>query len=85
MLWLPMSDVAEYIRKLRRVMRIIVKCPRCGREGTLSILERGRYTYLVVRHSDGATHTLTHHIDVALEELCRIRKELEQVCNLKGA
>ena len=75
MLWLPMSDVAEYIRKLRRVTR--VKCPKCGREGTLSILERGRYTYLVVRHSDGSTHTLSQHIDVVLEGLCRIRRELD--------
>jgi transcription elongation factor Elf1 len=78
-------EIAEHVRRLRRMLRIVVTCPRCGREGIVSVLERGRYKYLVVRHGDGSTHTLSQHIDVVLEELCRIRKELEQVCNLKGA
>ena len=74
-------EVVERIRQLRRVLRIAVKCPKCGREGVVSVLERGRYRYLVVRHGDGSTHTLPQqHVGVVLAELCRIRKELELAC-----
>ena len=76
-----MSEIVERVRRLRRAVRISVKCPKCGREGVVSVLERGRYRYLVVRHGDGSTHALPQqHVGVVLEELCRIRKELEFAC-----
>ena len=78
---LAMSEIAEHVRKLRRAVRIAIECPKCGRVGVVSVLERGRYRYLVVRHGDGSTHTLPpQHIDAVVEELCRVRKELELAC-----
>lgn len=76
-------SVVEHVKRLRRSLRITVKCPKCGHMGTVSVLERGRYRYLVVRHVNGSTHTVSPY--VVLEELCRIRKELELICALKGA
>jgi len=79
-------EIVEHVKRLRGVLRIVIKCPKCGREGVVSVLESKRYRYLVVRHGDGSTHALsTQHIGAVLEELCRIRRELEGVCNLKGA
>ena len=82
---LTSMSVIEHVRRLSRSLRITVKCPKCGDMGTVSVLERGRYRYLVVRHADGSTHALSQHIDVVFAELCRIRKELERICALKGA
>ena len=76
-----LMEIAEHVRRLRRVLRLAVVCPKCGREGVVSVLERGRYKYLIVRHRDGSTHTLTpQHAGIVLEELCRIRRELETAC-----
>jgi hypothetical protein len=72
-------SVVEHVKRLRQTLRITVKCPKCSRAGTVSVLERGRYRYLVVRHSDGSTHALSQHIDVVVAELCNIRKELERI------
>ncbi|MFZ8811161.1 MAG: hypothetical protein ACO2PN_24035 [Pyrobaculum sp.] len=76
-------SVVEHVKRLRQTLRITVKCPKCGDVGTVSVLERNRYMYLVVRHSNGSTHTVSPR--EVLEELCRIRRELEHICTLKGA
>jgi len=73
-------EVVEHVKQLRRVLRIAVTCPKCGREGVVSVLERGRYKYLVVRHGDGSTHALSpQHVGAVLEELCRIKKLVQTV------
>jgi hypothetical protein len=45
---------ANMARKKTRKMKIVVTCPKCGRQGTIGVdkfLTRGKhYVYLVVRH-----------------------------------
>jgi len=60
----------------------ISKCPRCGAEGTLSVVvSKHGYRYLVVRHRDGSTHGVarTQITDEMFKELCEVKKDLEYI------
>jgi hypothetical protein len=56
---------------------IYMRCPKCGAEGTLTTLVTRRYIYLVVRHPNKYTHTISKpHVG---EVLCRIEQVLAHI------
>ncbi len=74
----------ELVRMLRGLGILVrVKCPKCGSEGTLSVLAyHGGYNYVVVRHPDKSTHTVTfHQLHQLREALCEVKKDLERILN----
>lgn len=72
----------ELVRMLRGLGVIMhIKCPKCGAEGSLSVIRiRNGYNYVVVRHSDGGTHAVSRsQIREVFRELCEVKKDLEYV------
>ena len=61
------------------------KCPKCGTEGSISIVSvrDGGHDYVIIRHRDKSTHTVPKHkLSEILKELCEVKKDLEYVLNL---
>jgi hypothetical protein len=81
---LEYEAVVELVRALRDMgitMRAV--CPRCGAEGSISILDYNGYTYVVIRHPDKSTHTVPRRRIIELtSELCRVKKELEHILQI---
>jgi hypothetical protein len=74
-------ELVRALRKMGIVIRVV--CPRCGAEGTLSVLRQDGYTYLIVRHLDKSTHTVHRsQLDEVLSTLCRVKKDLEYILEL---
>jgi len=74
--------VADLVKMLRGMGIIMhAKCPRCGAEGSISIVEtKSGYKYLVIRHPDGGTHTVPKtELSEILKELCEVKKDLEYI------
>jgi len=73
------ADLVRMLRGLGVFMH--AKCPRCGAEGSVSVVEtKNGYKYLVIRHPDGGTHTVPKtDISAILKELCEVKKDLEYV------
>jgi hypothetical protein len=82
---LEYEAVIELVRALRLSIGVVihVRCPRCGEEGSVStLMSNGRY-YVIVRHPDKSTHTVPKsHIGVLMPELCRVKKELENILQI---
>jgi hypothetical protein len=72
----------ELVHLLREYgIYIRVTCPRCGLEGTLTVLtHKHGYLYLVVRHSDKKTHAVPR--SQINEVLCKIDRELVRIFEL---
>ena len=81
----PEYDAAVELVGMLRGLGVIMhaKCPRCGIEGSLSVLRhRNGYNYVVVRHQDRSTHLVARHkISEVFKELCEVKKDLEYVLN----
>jgi hypothetical protein len=81
----PEYDAAVELVSMLRGLGVIMhaKCPRCGIEGSLSVLRhRNGYKYIVVRHQDRSTHLVARHkISEVFKELCEVKKDLEYVLN----
>jgi len=79
----PEYDVAVELLGALRSLGVImhVKCPRCGIEGSLSVIRhRNGYKYIVVRHPDKSTHMVPRNqIGDVLRELCEVKKDLEYI------
>ncbi len=72
----------ELVRMLRGLGVIMhIKCPKCGTEGSISVLRhRHGYHYVVVRHPDRSTHIVPRHqLSEVLRELCEVKKDLEYI------
>jgi hypothetical protein len=79
----PEYDAAVELVMMLRGLGVIMhaKCPRCGVEGSLSVLRhKNGYSYLVVRHQDRSTHLVARQkISEVFRELCEVKKDLEYV------
>ena len=78
----PEYNAAVELVKMLRGLGIIMHttCPKCGTEGSLSILRSNNYDYVVVRHPDRSTHIVPkHQIKEVFKELCEVKKDLEYV------
>jgi|GEM_PF-6237795 hypothetical protein len=76
--------VVELVRALRD-MGIAVRavCPRCGVEGSISVLNYNGYMYVIIRHPDKSTHTVPRHrVNELIPELCRVKKDLEYILQI---
>jgi hypothetical protein len=74
--------VVDLVRMLRGMgIFMHAKCPRCGYEGSVSVVEtKNGYRYLVIRHSDGGTHAVPKtEISSVMRELCEVKKDLEYI------
>ena len=74
--------VVDLVRMLRGMGILMhTKCPRCGFEGSVSVVEtKSGYRYLVIRHSDGGTHAVPKtELSSVLRELCEVKKDLEYI------
>jgi hypothetical protein len=76
--------VVELVRALRSIGVVMhVRCPRCGEEGSVSTLMSNGGYYVIVRHPDKSTHTVPKsHIQNLAPELCRVKKELENILQI---
>ena len=74
-------ELVGMLRGLGVIMR--VKCPKCGIEGSLSVLRHSSgYNYVVIRHQDRSTHMVPRNqLSDVLRELCEVKKDLEYVLN----
>jgi len=82
----PEYDAAvELVKTLRELgIPIYAKCPKCGAEGSISVVTlRGRgYSYLVIRHKDKSTHGVPKEkLGEVLKELCEVKKNLDYALN----
>jgi hypothetical protein len=79
----PEYDAAVELVKMLRGLGIFMhaKCPRCGAEGSISVLRHTNgYNYVVIRHPDRSTHMVPRHqISEVFRELCDVKKDLEYV------
>ncbi len=75
----------ELVKELRRMGVVIpVTCPVCGLEGSLNVLRSRGYLYLVVRHSDKSTHSVSKsQLEAVLAGLCVVVNDLLRI--LRGA
>jgi len=81
--YMDYEAATELVRMLRGlgVMMHVSKCPRCGAEGSISVVTtKSGYKYLIIRHPDGSTHTVPKtHMSEVLRELCEVKKDLEYI------
>jgi|ADKH01.1.fsa_nt_gi hypothetical protein len=72
-------DLVRMVRDMGIPMR--ARCPRCGLDGSVSVVEtKSGYRYLVIRHSDGGTHTVPKtELSSVLRDLCEVKKDLEYI------
>jgi hypothetical protein len=76
------NAVAELVKMLRGIGVIMhAKCPRCGHEGSISVIRHNNgYNYIVIRHPDKSTHLVPRdHVADVLRELCEVKKDLEYI------
>jgi hypothetical protein len=80
-------EAAAEIVKMLRGLGVIMhaKCPKCGAEGSISVIKhRSGYYYVVIRHPDRSTHVVSRNrnqLSEVLRELCEVKKDLEYVLN----
>jgi hypothetical protein len=81
----PEYDAAAELVKMLRGLGVIMhaKCPRCGAEGSISVVRhRSGYNYVVIRHPDRSTHMVSRNkISEVFKELCEVKKDLEYILN----
>jgi recombinational DNA repair protein (RecF pathway) len=78
--------VVELVKMLRGlgIPMYIKECPKCGAEGSVSVVKvrGGGYSYVVIRHRDKRTHVVPKQkLELVLKELCEVKKDLEYVLN----
>jgi hypothetical protein len=74
--------VVELVRMLRGLgVAMYARCPRCGAEGSISVLKHTNgYSYIVIRHPDRSTHLISRNqLAEVYRELCEVKKDLEYV------
>ncbi len=74
-------ELVQALRSTGVVVRAV--CPKCGAEGSISVLISSGYSYLVVRHPDKSTHAVPKsQVGEVLPVLCNVKKNLEQILEL---
>jgi hypothetical protein len=79
----PDYDAAVELVKMLRGLGVYMhtKCPKCGREGSISVIKHPNgYNYVVIRHPDRSTHMVPRNqIGDVFRELCEVKKDLEYI------
>jgi len=79
----PDYDAAVELVKMLRGLGVYMhtKCPKCGREGSISVIRhQNAYNYVVIRHPDRSTHMVPRNqIIYVFMELCEVKKDLEYI------
>jgi len=79
----PDYDAAVELVKMLRGLGVYMhaKCPKCGREGSISVIKHPNgYNYVVIRHPDRSTHMVPRNqIIYVFMELCEVKKDLEYI------
>jgi hypothetical protein len=78
----PEYDAVVELVKILRGLGIIMhaKCPKCGAEGSVSVLTHRGHSYVIFRHPDKSTHVMPRQqVGDVLRELCEVKKDIEYV------
>jgi hypothetical protein len=75
----------QLVKSIAEVMgdRLIINCPRCGWEGSLSVSNVSGHKYIVVRHNNAAKSTHTVPIeslrDTVIAVICEKKQLIEEL------